>query len=83
MAGAGVAIAGHVASAFMSSYPLLPVARVLAGLGGGIAFAAGSACRRGCRRSAEPDGAMCLACASASAAGGFPLRIEPEKPLDR
>ncbi len=50
VAGAGLAVAGHLASSFTSSYPLLMSTRVLAGLGAGLAFAAGSAAAAGARQ---------------------------------
>jgi predicted MFS family arabinose efflux permease len=53
LAGAGIAIAGHLASSFTSSYLLLVATRMLAGLGAGLAFAAGSAAAAGARQPAR------------------------------
>jgi len=71
MAGAGIAIAGHVASTFMSSYPLLMSARVLAGVGAGMAFAAGSAAAAGTR---QPERVFAIA-ALAGGLGGALLLV--------
>jgi predicted MFS family arabinose efflux permease len=82
MAGACVAVAGHLASAFTSSYPLLLCARVLAGLGAGVAFAAGSAAAAGARR---PERVFAIAALAGGLGGavllaGLPYAIVPYGP---
>jgi len=49
IAAAIVAFAAHLASAYASDYPLLLAARITAGLGEGVAFAAGAAAAAGAR----------------------------------
>ena len=82
MAGAGIAIAGHVASTFTSSYPLLMLARVLAGVGAGMAFAAGSAAAAGAR---QPERVFAIAALAGGLGGalllaGLPYATVPYGP---
>jgi len=82
MAGACIAIAGHVASTFTSDYALLMLTRALAGVGAGIVFAAGSAAAAGAR---EPDRLFAIAAFSGGLCGavllaGMPYATVPYGP---
>ncbi|HEY5658726.1 MAG TPA: MFS transporter [Myxococcota bacterium] len=82
MAGAAIAVAGHVASGFTTDYLPLLAMRVLAGVGGGIAFAAGSSAAAGAR---EPDrifagAALAGGVGGAALLAGLPYAIVPYGP---
>jgi len=70
LAGAVIAIAGHVASSFAVSYPLLLSTRMLAGLGAGLAFAAGSAAAAGAR---QPERVFAIAALAGGVGGALLL----------
>jgi predicted MFS family arabinose efflux permease len=70
LVGVVIAIAGHVASSFAVSYPLLLSTRMLAGLGAGLAFAAGSAAAAGAR---HPERVFAIAALAGGVGGALLL----------